>query len=186
MRRLLALLLVLTLAPLSLTAFAESEDDEAIDAISAFLQSALDAEGFSYSQEDVGYFALTYEAESGALGDIYAYLDTYSTGVLIYACYEKDVPPECVDEIARFINLVNGELRGMKYFILPESGTIFHELPFFLNSERLRDDDAAMVLKLLDSVVDDLDYDTDYFMEIVGGETAEHVFAMFLADYYHE
>ena len=33
MRRLLALLLVLTLAPLSLTALAESEDDEAIDAI---------------------------------------------------------------------------------------------------------------------------------------------------------
>ena len=186
MRRLLALFLTLMLALLPLSALAEMEEDVAIDKITAMIQSALDAEEFTYDLEDTGYFVLTYDSTNGALGDIYAFLDVYDGAVLIYACYEEDVPPDRIDETAKFMNLFNGEVLGTKYFIMPDSGTIFYELPFFLDSEHLGDYEANQVLELLNSVVADIDYDVEYFMEIIGGETAENVFAMFLADYYRE
>lgn len=188
MRRILVLLLALLLALPSLAAFAESDEQDAVKAISALVKTALKSEDcfYRFADGDPCYYTVTFEPSDNRLGDMDVYLDVYSWGVLIWASYEEAAPEDRIDEIAKFMNMVNGELLYRKYLVETGSGRICYELAFFMDARDLRDYEFTMLISVLNGLVADFDYDVDYFTEIIRGETAENAFAMWLADYYRE
>lgn len=187
MKRLLSLLLALALTLPLLTAPALAEDGERdvrVAKYTAFVDETLAAGDLKYrvDEDDPTRFILTYSPKDGRLGDIYVFIDIYGGGALIWASYEDDLPPEAVDEAIRYVNLVNGRLLGRKYYIFPNTGSVIYELYFFMDVDSLGDYETRMLLGLLDSIVIDIDYDTEYFVAVINGETAENAFAMYEAD----
>ena len=187
MRRILPffLSLILLIAPLS--AFAEEATFQALD---AFVQSALDrdAELLYKKNDEQGYYLIVFEADDNRLGDIYAYIDIYSSGLLIQACYEDDLPMDNMDEIVKFMNLLNADQLGGKYYIYNETGTVFYEFFLFLDFLPLDSPDEAAqenLLSFLDTVVTELNFDAEYFVELIGGLSADNAYAMYLADLEH-
>ena len=187
MRRLLALTLTLLLALSPLSALSESDSIATLETLMDFIQRTLDSkDGLLYERDaETYYFTLLYEAEDDRLGEIFAYLDVYPSGILVQASYYADVPLERVDETAKFMNLVNADLLGGKYFIYAETGTIFYEVFLyrdFFDLNALGAKEQNILLDFLSFVVTELDYDTEYFAEIISGETAENAYAMYIAD----
>lgn len=185
MRRFTALLLALALSlSLCAPALAESPVAQAMATVAAFVQQTLDDSGLNYivDEDDPTRFILLYESNDGRMGDVYAYLDAYSSGVLIWASYYEDIPLDRIDESVRFVNMVNAELLGRKYFITPDTGTVVYELHFFMDANNLGAYESEKIVDYLAAIVSDIDYDIDYFAAIMSGETAENAFAMYMAD----
>lgn len=187
MRRLISLTLALLLTLLPFSALAEGDETAPVQALADFVQSTLDQDGdlLYEAYEDYNTYGLLFEAEDNRLGDIIAYLDVYNSGILVQACYEQSAPADRLDEIARFMAMVNAELLGSKYYLYYESGSIIYEIFLFMDFTDVAALDQTAQATLLDflfSVVDEIDYDVEYFVEIIGGETAENVYAMYIAD----
>ena len=182
MNRLIALLLALTLALTPLFALAEETD-----ALMDFVQETLDKGGYElYERDDeTNCFALGFGSTDNRLGNIYAYLDIYSYGVLFIRCYEQTLPAERIDEAIRFVNLVNSDLLFGKYYIDTATGDIFYEAFVRLDLVDVTKLDETVQDVLLDTlymVALDANYDVEYFVTLSEGETAANVFAMYLAD----
>lgn len=188
MRHILSLFLALLIALLPIAALAEAQDDSAIRrAYADFVEQTLESDGtlkyHRYDEDpDYPYFSLAFESNDGRLGDVYCALITYSSGVLVQSFYEDDVDLAYMDEIAKFFNLVNADLLGGKYYLLPNSGSIVYEVHFFMDVDNLGAYESEHLMTLLDSAVAEVDYDADYIMAILGGESAENAYAMYTAD----
>lgn len=187
MSRFTALFLALILLLTPLFALAEEADTETLDALMDFVQEALDRGGYElYERDDEAYcYALGFGSSDDRLGNLYAYLDVYEHGILIVMSYEQDLPTECIDEAIRFVNLVNSELLGSKYYIDPDIGSICYEIFLrldFLAADLLDETVQDTLLDVIYATALELNYDVDYFMELIGGESAGNAFAMYLAD----
>lgn len=188
MDRLTAILLALLLALMPLFAFAEEGDTETLDALMSFVQASLDRGGYTlYERDDESRcYALGFGSSDSRLGNFYSYLYVYERGLLIMTCYEESLPAACVDEAIRFTNLVNSEMLDSKYYIAPHTGEIYYEIFLrldFLSAEQLDETAQDVLLDAIYTMALDMNYDVSYFMELIGGETAANVFAMYLADY---
>lgn len=188
MRRLTAMFLALLLALTPLFALAEEEDTETLDALMSFVQKALDRGGYTlYERDDESLcYALGFGSSDNRLGNLYSGLYVYKHGILIMTCYEQSLPAACVDEAIRFTNLVNSEMLGSKYYVDPDTGDIYYEIFLrldFLSAKQLDETAQDVLLDTIHTMALDMNYDVTYFMELIGGETAANVFAMYLADY---
>lgn len=188
MRRITALFLTLTLLLTPLFAKAEESGEEILRQLTDLVRQALKNDsGLHYEEdEENGYFFLAFEPEDSRLGDIFVYVDVYTQGVLVLASCEQVIPQDAVSETIRFINLINSDLLGGKYYLLPEDGSLYYEV--FLDSKLLalsQPDKAAQdaLLDLIYAAAGEMDYDVEYFMELIHGEKADNVFAMYYADY---
>lgn len=189
MKRLTALLLALTLVVSPLLTLAEEEaPDPATEMLMDFVQSALDAQGdLIYDRYDArAFFYLDFNAEDKRLGDIYAYLDIYSTGVLFMGCYGDDLPKDRIDEGIRFANLINFDMLSGKVYIDADTGTIYYEIFLTLDFVDLNANQATAQEKIIDLLmllISTMDYDVEYFAAVAQGETAENAYAIYSADY---
>ena len=178
MRRTTALILALILAIAPLPALAAETPSALMD----FVQNALESEkGLIYEKEE-DYFTLLFEADDPRLGCVLVYVDVYQSGSLVTSCWEQPLPTEAIDEAIRFVNLMNSDALGGKYYVDPESGYVYYE-EFFSDSLLDVPDAQSLLLDTIYVAEAELDYDVDYFMELIGGETAENAFAMYLADH---
>lgn len=189
MRRLIAVLLSLFLFLTSFAALAESgEKTAAVEAYTDFVRRALSHyNSLTYEDGDGDpYFSLVFESNNGRMGDLYAYVDVYSSGILLQASYETIPPEDRLDEIVRFVNMVNGDLFSSKFYVQTDSRIIYYEmfLPMSFTDASLLD---AAAEKTLDGIFADMtyeaDYDGEYFAEIIAGESARNVYSMYLADF---
>lgn len=187
MHRLTALLLVLILAFSASVAFAEETDTQSLAPLMDFVQDALDRGGYTlYERDDeISCFALGFGVRDDRLGNLYAYLYVYERGILIMTYYEETLPAARIDEAIRFVNLVNSELLGSKFYIDPDTGDICYETFLqlnFLSPDELDETVQDVLLDLIYAAALELNYDVDYFMELIGGETAANAFAIYVAD----
>ena len=191
MRRAISLMLSLLFLLTPCLTLAESADDLASDlwseAIIDFLRAALDSDPeLNYEYDEMSAtFALLIESTDGEMGDLYTYIDVYENGVLLQVCYETDAPEDRLSELLRFINLVNADLLGSKFYIYEETGYIFCEnyLEFALvDPSTLTASAQSAFLDCFYDLLTEANFDAMYFAEILAGETAANAFAMYYAD----
>ena len=191
MRRAISLMLSLLFLLTPCLTLAESADDLASDlmdeAIIDFLRAALDSEPeLNYEYDEMSAtFSLLIESTGGEMGDLYTYIDVYENGVLLQVCYETDAPEDRLSELLRFINLVNADLLGSKFYIYEETGYIFCEtyLEFALvDPGALTASAQSAFLDCLYDLLTEANFDAMYFAEILAGETGVNAFAMYFAD----
>lgn len=185
MRRLTALTLALLLSLLPLAAISENAADSPVQALTAFVQRALGGYNSLTYQDDEGdaYFTLVFESTNGRMGDLYVYLDVFPSGILIDTCYDTSVPEDHAEEVVRFINMINADLLGSKYYLYGD--TIYYEYYVMMDFADMGHLDAraeALLDDILTDTVAEADYDAEYFAEIIAGESAKNAYAMYLAD----
>lgn len=191
MRRVISLMLSLLLLLAPCLTLAEGADAPASDlqdeAIIGFLRAALDGEpelNYEYDKMSAT-FSLLIESTDGEMGDLYTYIDVYEGGVLLQVCYETDAPQARLSELLRFINLVNADLLGSKFYIYEETGYIFCEnyLEFALvDPSALTASAQSAFMDCFYDLLTEANFDALYFAEIIAGETAANAFAMYVAD----
>lgn len=156
MRRFTTLFLALLLAMTPLFALAEEVDTEARTALMDFVQEALDRGGYElYERDDeTSCYSLGFGSTDDRLGNFYAGLYVYERSLLITAQYEHALPADRVDEAIRFVNLVNAQLLGSKFFIDPDTGEVFYEVYLQLNLLGDHEPDETVQDTLLDEIYD--------------------------------
>lgn len=192
MRRTLSLMLVLLLALTPCFARAETLADEITETVrvtklTRFVQSAFDGVSDLYYEydEESDSFSLLFGSSSEVMGDLYTYVDVYSEGLLITACYETDAPQEAINEIVRFANMRNADMLCGKYYVFPDTGSICYEdfIDFGLVDLNTLDEEAQNILHgYLSGLLLRADYDAEYFAELISGLSAENAYAIYLAD----
>ncbi|MCH5287153.1 MAG: YbjN domain-containing protein [Christensenellaceae bacterium] len=186
MRRLTALILALMLSLAPLSALAE-DHDTVIETLTGLVQRALERYNSLTYEENDGepYFSLVFESNNGRMGDLYAYVDVYYYGILMHTCYDSVVPEDRMDEIVSFINLVNADLFGGKYYLRSDTGDIYYEyylMMDFTDLNSLDKDSEETLYEIFSDMTVEADYNAEYFAEIIGGVSAKHAYAMYLAD----
>lgn len=188
MRRLITAILALILFLTPLAALAESEASATIEAYTEFVRRALGRYNTLTYEDNDGdpYFSLVFESNNGRMGDLYAYADVYRSGILLQACYDVTAPEDRMAEILSFINMVNADLFGSKFYVHTDTGNIYYEmfLPMnFTDISQLDKEAEETLYEIFADMTYEADYDGEYFAEIIAGESAKNVYAMYLADY---
>ena len=188
MRRLIAAVLVLLIFLTPLAALAESEASATIDAYTEFVRRALGRYNTLTYEDNDGdpYFSLVFESNNGRMGDLYAYVDVYRSGILLQTCYDVVAPKDRMAELLSFINMVNADLFSCKYYIHNDTGNIYYEMFLPMSFTDVDQLDKAAEETLYDIFADmayEADYDGEYFAEIIAGESAQNAYSMYVADY---
>lgn len=192
MRRVISLFLSLLFLLTPCLALAESNTGDlaerlASEALIDFLRAALDSDpdlNYDFDEESLS-FSLIFESSDGQMGNLYSYIDVYGDGVLLQVCYETDAPGDRIPELVRFVNMLNADLLGSKYYVYTETGSIYCEsfLEFGLvDLSTLTDNTRSAFFDCYYELLLEADFDAMYFAEIIAGETAENGYAIYLAD----
>lgn len=179
----LTLALLLAIAP----GFATAENDPHTQMLLNFIQRALDNDAYQTyltceRNDEEACFTLLFKADEhwgGQLGHIRASVQVAHDGILVQACCEKTAPPDRIDEVARFCNLMNSRSPRGRFRVDCDSGEIFYE-EFLLPEYVLASEESAQdsLLLLLYSAVNQADYNACYFAAVIDGQTAETAYSM--------
>lgn len=180
MQRLLILFILLTLLP-----FPALSEETAPASYDRLIRDALTSENLVYDyDEEYQCYTVGFTADDRRLGDISVFLYAYDSGILLQAVYEETIPEPSVNEVNRLLTMLNGDLLGLKYYLYFDTFDVSGEVFLPMTESRLGDEDREMLCDWLYCLVDEMDWDTEYLMEIIEhGETAENAFAMYIADY---
>lgn len=184
MKKLFSLLLALTLALVPTLSLAE-EDTAAYQNIYVMMQEELKAADVDMTTyDDVYQIYLGYLLDKNALGDADIVLDAYSDAFTIRASYDKPLDEALVPQVLSFFNYVNSSIYVGKLVIYHEEGVWYPTYEIFVSVDPNNIDewDRNNVLAYTSLALDTLEEMTDYIVEISNGETAENVYAMWLAD----
>lgn len=184
MKKLLALLTVFVL--LCPAACAESvQQILRLNLIYAAMNDALDKEELQYTKDEeyhCSYFAIELE-ESQLLGNADVILYAFEDGVDIVTSYEQAVPEAKVDEMMRLCNHLSASIYVGKFYVDPTDHYLCYEVYLPMSATDMNDYDKSSIGEYVWFTASMLDYYYEYFEElIVNGETADNVYAMWVAD----
>ncbi|MBQ8556741.1 MAG: YbjN domain-containing protein [Clostridia bacterium] len=187
MKKLLALLMTLLLiVPAAQAEFVDLTDEECIDAILAATKRALDAEEIEYEfddEYDCCYFSNLLEQET-QLGCADLTLYAYWDGLCICVSYREAVPENARAEITKLLNDFNAGIYIGKFYLDAENYLCF-EVYLPMEAENITAYNEFCITDYMFFAFDMLDTHQDYFIDVINGtETAENVYAMWLADIY--